>query len=313
MNGRANRVVKKASAMNNTQETSGEPIILEPREEALYAEIDLIAANKHLKEQKTAPQTKENITALPQSAIGVFVPDQTWSTKDFQKLKVAELREELQNRGLQTSGLKEELINRLLVPFCNDNCLVGRNVLPKMGMRVRHVNGPNHGSSKGMGGVIEYIPGRGAFRSDEKSVSVRWDVDKSDVRGPYYTGEPCDRGSGIGTPKFDLICLDSNPELIVTSPNASLVPEAEKLEITKDVLESPQVNEQEICGLQEENELSPIQVKSSLSIQSEPPLKDEIMKDAANFEDNVDNIATTLVPEKNADESSNSNARVCER
>lgn len=35
------------------------------------------------------------------------------SKAEVQKLKVSELRAELENRGLETSGLKEELIERL--------------------------------------------------------------------------------------------------------------------------------------------------------------------------------------------------------
>jgi hypothetical protein len=165
-------------------------------------------------DQPTLESTQQIGNAADDLDFSLLIPDQDWTSKDFCKLKVADLREELQMRNLATSGLKEELITRLLASYCKDNCLVGRDVLPLMGMRVRHVNGPNHGSSKGMGGMIEFIPGRGAFRSDERSVSVRWDADRTDVRGPYYTGEPCDRGSGIGTPKFDLLCLDLNPILI---------------------------------------------------------------------------------------------------
>lgn len=183
--------------------------------------------------------------------LALHVPNQNWTLKDFQKLKVAELKEELQSRNSATSGLKEELINRLLLSYCKDNCLVGRDVLPKMGMRVRHVNGPNHGSSKGMGGVIEYIPGRGAFRSDEKSVSVRWDADKSDVRGPYYAGEPCDRGSGVGTPKFDLLCLDPNPERIRTHLFASDHVNCPNVRGVATIDNSQDLGE-EVSGLQEE-------------------------------------------------------------
>jgi hypothetical protein len=85
--------------------------------------------------------------------------------------------------------------------------VVGKDVSPFVGMRVRHISGKDHRSSRGQLGTIEIIPGRGALKADERSVSVRWDADKSDVRGPYYTGEPCDRGSGIGTEKFDLTTL----------------------------------------------------------------------------------------------------------
>jgi len=42
---------------------------------------------------------------------------------------------------------------------------------------------------------------------------VRWDNDTSDVRGPYYTGEKCDRGSGLGSHKYDLICIDAKVEV----------------------------------------------------------------------------------------------------
>ena len=160
------------------------------------------AAQKGPDTEATAPKQAANDSPK----IEVLIP--LHSAKDFQKIKVSELRDELEARGLPTHGIKEELISRLLAVYNEDTVVVGRDVEPHLGMRVRHVNGPSHGSSKGIGGRIEFLPGRGAFRADEKSASVRWDADKSDVRGPYYTAEPCDRGSGIGTPKFDLICVD---------------------------------------------------------------------------------------------------------
>ncbi len=207
-----------------------------------------------IEEKKIPPPHRELLNPQKQED---DIPLQVWTTKDFQKLKVAELREELQLRGLLTSGLKDELISRLLQPYARDNCLVGRDTLPKMGMRVRHINGPNHGSSKGMGGMIEYIPGRGAFRLDERSVSVRWDADKSDVRGPYYTGEPCDRGSGIGTPKFDLLCLDPNPERIVdlscTSPDKIVHSECVESDQAVSIHDDNVEVSDAICGLQEED------------------------------------------------------------
>lgn len=131
--------------------------------------------------------------------------------------QVVQLKEELQKRGLPGAGKKDELVTRLASAMELEETqhkvkkivekVVGKDVSPYVGMRVRHSAGKDHGSSRGLLGTIEIIPGRGALKPDERSVSVRWDADKSDVRGPYYTGEPCDRGSGIGTEKFDLIAL----------------------------------------------------------------------------------------------------------
>ncbi|EKX47712.1 hypothetical protein GUITHDRAFT_106699 [Guillardia theta CCMP2712] len=135
--------------------------------------------------------------------------------KDLSKLKVVQLRAELQARGLPTTGLKDELVAKLASALEAEQAdkfetvLVGQDIIPRVGMRVRHVSGKSHKSSRGLAGTIEIIPGRGALKPDERSVSVRWDADLTDVRGPYYTGEPCDRGSGIGTPKFDLICIEA--------------------------------------------------------------------------------------------------------
>ena len=135
--------------------------------------------------------------------------------KDLSKLKVVQLRAELQARGLPTTGLKDELVAKLISALEAEQAdkfetvLVGQDIIPRVGMRVRHVSGKSHKSSRGLAGTIEIIPGRGALKPDERSVSVRWDADLTDVRGPYYTGEPCDRGSGIGTPKFDLICIEA--------------------------------------------------------------------------------------------------------
>jgi len=131
--------------------------------------------------------------------------------------QVVQLKEELQKRGLPGAGKKDELVTRLASAMELEETqhkvkkivemVVGKDVSPYVGMRVRHSAGKDHGSSRGLLGTIEIIPGRGALKPDERSVSVRWDADKSDVRGPYYTGEPCDRGSGIGTEKFDLVTL----------------------------------------------------------------------------------------------------------
>ena len=62
--------------------------------------------------------------------------------------------------------------------------VVGKDVSPFVGMRVRHISGKDHRSSRGQLGTIEIIPGRGALKTDERSVSVRWDADKSDVLPP---------------------------------------------------------------------------------------------------------------------------------
>ncbi len=221
-----------------------------------------------IEEKQVPPQTEVLNVAAPKEDDDI--PQQVWTSKDFQKLKVAELREELQIRGLLTSGIKEELITRLLQPYSKDNCLVGRDTLPKMGMRVRHINGPTHGSSKGMGGMIEYIPGRGAFRLDERSVSVRWDADKSDVRGPYYTGEPCDRGSGIGTPKFDLLCLDHNPERIVE--NSGTTPDEiarSECQLVDQVIDDNVARSDAISGLQEDDTDKPAHILHSDAIAPE--------------------------------------------
>jgi hypothetical protein len=136
--------------------------------------------------------------------------------------QVVQLKEELQKRGLPGAGKKDELVTRLASAMeleeTHDKVkkavemVVGKDVSPYVGMRVQHCMGKDHGSSRGLLGTIEIIPGRGALKPDERSVSVRWDADKSDVRGPYYTGEPCDRGSGIGTEKFDLVTLQEVSE-----------------------------------------------------------------------------------------------------
>ncbi|KAJ1480367.1 hypothetical protein T484DRAFT_1810917, partial [Baffinella frigidus] len=86
---------------------------------------------------------------------------------------------------------------------------VGLDVAPVVGMRVVHKNRGKHGSFSGLPGTIEIIPGRGAFKPDEQSTSGRgatkpdeqsasvlWDTDTRDVRGPYYTGEDVNHGSG---------------------------------------------------------------------------------------------------------------------
>lgn len=142
--------------------------------------------------------------------------------KELSKLKVVQLKEELQKRGLPSTGKKDELVARLASAMEVEETqpkpkpvvefVVGKDVSPYVGMRVRHESGNDHRSSKGLLGTVEIIPGRGALKPDERSVSVRWDADMSDVRGPYYTGEPCDRGSGIGTEKFDLTTLQEMNE-----------------------------------------------------------------------------------------------------
>jgi hypothetical protein len=136
--------------------------------------------------------------------------------------QVVQLKEELSKRGLPCGGRKDELVARLAGAMELEETetkvkqvvekVIGKDVSPYVGMRVRHVSGNDHRSSRGLLGTIEIIPGRGAIKPDERSVSVRWDADKSDVRGPYYTGEPCDRGSGIGTEKFDLVTLQEVSE-----------------------------------------------------------------------------------------------------
>ena len=133
-----------------------------------------------------------------------------------------QLKEELSKRGLPCGGRKDELVARLAGAMELEETetkvkqvvekVIGKDVSPYVGMRVRHVSGNDHRSSRGLLGTIEIIPGRGAIKPDERSVSVRWDADKSDLRGPYYTGEPCDRGSGIGTEKFDLVTLEEVEE-----------------------------------------------------------------------------------------------------
>lgn len=141
---------------------------------------------------------------------------------ELTKLKVVEIRATLNKRGLPTGGAKVDLVARLNAAMVSDDfraddsrpkLLVGQDCSPKLGMRVVHSSGPEHGSSGGLYGIIEFIPGRGGA-PNEKSVSVRWMSDLSDVRGPYYTGESCDRGSGVGSAKFDLICMDEvEPEV----------------------------------------------------------------------------------------------------
>ena len=173
-------------------------------------------------DQEPESETKEEKVEAPKAAKGAEkkvkreVPEEVNHTDTLKQLKVPELKAELQKRSLPTSGTKSDLIVRLNAAmvsedFRNDprrgHLMVGKDVEPQLGMRVVHSSGPDHGSSKGMYGIIEYIPGRGGA-PNEKSVSVRWMSDLSDVRGPYYTGETCDRGSGIGSAKFDLICMD---------------------------------------------------------------------------------------------------------
>ena len=85
--------------------------------------------------------------------------------------------------------------------------VVGKDVAPFVGMQVRLISGKDHRSSRGQLGTIEIMPGHGTLKADERSVSVRWDADKSQVRGLFYKSEPCDRGSGIGNEKFDLTTL----------------------------------------------------------------------------------------------------------
>ena len=41
--------------------------------------------------------------------------------------------------------------------------VVGKDVLPWVGMRVRHIKGLQHGASKGQLGTVEVIPGRSPF------------------------------------------------------------------------------------------------------------------------------------------------------
>jgi hypothetical protein len=136
---------------------------------------------------------------------------------ELQKLKVVDLRAELQKYGLPRDGTKADLVSRLNAAMMSEEfskdesrpkLLLGRDIKPTLNMRVLHVMGTEHGSSKGVWGTIEYIPGRGASNPNERSVSVRWVADLSDIRGPYYTGESCDRGSGIGDSKFDLYCFE---------------------------------------------------------------------------------------------------------
>jgi hypothetical protein len=85
---------------------------------------------------------------------------------------------------------------------------VGKDISPYVGMRVRHAAGKDHKSSRGLLGTIEIIPGRGYLRPDERSVSVRWDADTMDVRGPYYTGEPVEDEAGVVTEKFELVAAE---------------------------------------------------------------------------------------------------------
>ena len=190
---------------------------------------------------------------------------------DAGNVQVVELKEELQKRKLPYAGKKDELVTRLAgameleasqtqlkrtVEMC-----VGKDVSPYVGMRVRHVQGKDHRSSRGLLGTIEIIPGRGALKADERSVSVRWDADTSDVRGPYYTGEPCDRGSGIGTEKFDLITLqevdeEDSEQPVSEQEEATPAPEDGK----KDAMEErcvPAGESIKVEGLQDEED-SPV-------------------------------------------------------
>ena len=202
-------------------------------------------------------------------------PGQTWPScclawgcgradTSVENAQVVELKEELQKRKLPYAGKKDELVTRLAGAMELEasqtqakktvEMWVGKDVSPYVGMRVRHAQGKDHRSSRGLMGTIEIIPGRGALKPEERSVSVRWDADKSDVRGPYYTGEPCDRGSGIGTEKFDLITLQEVDEEGSEQP----VPAAEEAE------PAPQDDEEEHCvpagetiqvqGLQDDDE-----------------------------------------------------------
>ena len=176
--------------------------------------------------------------------------------KDLSKFKVVDLKAELQKRGLPYGGKKDELVARLAGAMEVEEkesktkkpveLVVGKDVSPYVGMRVRHTMGKDHRSSRGLLGTIEIIPGRGALKHDERSVSVRWDADKSDVRGPYYTGEPCDRGSGIGTEKFDLISLQEVEEEEPDQPAVEDAPSA--AEGKEEEPDAPL----EIAGLQED-------------------------------------------------------------
>ena len=170
-----------------------------------------------------------------------------------------QLKEELSKRGLPCGGRKDELVARLAGAMELEETetkvkqvvekVIGKDVSPYVGMRVRHVSGNDHRSSRGLLGTIEIIPGRGAIKPDERSVSVRWDADKSDVRGPYYTGEPCDRGSGIGTEKFDLVTLEEVEEEEPEQPTKEATPKAAR----KDSVPAPVLIE--IEGLQEDSEM----------------------------------------------------------
>jgi hypothetical protein len=153
---------------------------------------------------------------------------------ELTKLKVVEIRAKLNSRGLPTGGAKADLVARLNAAMVSDDfradtsrpkLVVGQDCSPKLGMRVVHSSGPEHGSSGGLYGVIEFIPGRGGA-PNEKSVSVRWMSDLSDVRGPYYTGESCDRGSGVGSAKFDLICMDEVEPEVAAPADAEQQPQS---------------------------------------------------------------------------------------
>jgi len=179
---------------------------------------------------------------------------------------VVELKEELQKRKLPYAGKKDELVARLAAAMELEasqtkakktvKMWVGKDVSPYVGMRVRHAQGKDHRSSRGLMGTIEIIPGRGAQKPDERSVSVRWDADTFDVRGPYYTGEPCDRGSGIGTEKFDLITLqevdEEGSEQPVPAPEEEAEPAPQDDEEEDDCV--PAGETIQVRGLQDDDE-----------------------------------------------------------
>ena len=193
-----------------------------------------------VEEAKPKAQAKEKPAAKAADDVEKCYKD------ELTKLKVVEIRAKLNSRGLPTGGAKADLVARLNAAMVSDDfradvsrpkLIVGQDCSPKLGMRVVHSSGPEHGSSGGLYGVIEFIPGRGGA-PNEKSVSVRWMSDLSDVRGPYYTGESCDRGSGVGSAKFDLICMDDvEPE--VTAPA-----DAEQLQQSSMAIEGLQVDDE---------------------------------------------------------------------
>mmetsp|Transcript_18171 Transcript_18171/g.40868 ORF Transcript_18171/g.40868 Transcript_18171/m.40868 type:complete len:1145 (-) Transcript_18171:316-3750(-) len=183
--------------------------------------------------KRGAAAKKEALAAAGES--GSFRPDKA----PIQKMLVPAIQAELIKRNHSKTGKKEDLVLRLAAAMELENAVkgnildtpryVGQDISPVVGMRVVHYTRDEHNSSRGLPGTIEIIPGRGAMRAEEQSASVRWDSDTSDVRGPYYTGENCDRGSGIGLPKYDLICIDALVQGADTA-TAALLPVAPELE-----------------------------------------------------------------------------------